>query len=785
MATGGTDLTRLVTRLLAAGHLVREVGAEGVSPSQRRARRRRVRFYRQTWNNAARELGVPTSSCDDGSVEVQLDQERIRLKGSHCSIDSDAVLELAGEKAHVYGLMTQAGLPAPEHCVFSLDELDTARAFLAAAPGPCVVKPAVNSAMGRGVMTNVRTADDLRRAAVSATAAGARVLEDAPRLRGLVAVLTKTVPLLIERQVPGANYRLLFLDGELIDAIRRDPPSVVGDGTSTVGELIKAHNRDRLRAGDAWAQRLVTFDAELDQSLAEQGLGLAGVPAAGATVVVKNAVNETAPDHNHPAAGELCTAVIDEATAAVHLIGARLAGVDVITTDPGRSLVEAGGCILEVNTTPGLAMHHHGHPGAIDPAKVVLRHLVELSGTATAAATPPRTTEPGPPVILLGGAMNALSIARSLAELGVAVHTIGVEPFVEWSRHVRPLPLGRGDDEAARWLATLLGPTTDHLRGAVVLAASDVGITVLARHRDALLERYLLDDSDVPAQLMMLDKLATYEAAAAAGVPTPRFWRLGEPDADYPPDLTYPVIVKPLLSHDYQAAFPGLSKFRVAGTPADLRTAHRELVEAGIGAVLMEQVPGGDELLCSYYTYLDASGTPTFDFTKRAPRRFPSGMGPACYHVTDWNAEVRDVSLRLFKHVGLRGLANAEFKRDPRDGILKLIECNARFTAANCLVTAAGIDLAQYVYRRALGQAPELPREYRKNLHLIHHMIDLRAFLVLRRRGELSLLRWVRSLAKPQTLPVFRWDDPLPAVRRSEIADLLVLVRSRARRRSP
>ena len=60
-------------------------------------------------------------------------------------------------------------------------------------------------------------------------------------------------------------------------------------------------------------------------------------------------------------------------------------------------------------------------------------------------------------------------------------------------------------------------------------------------------------------------------------------------------------------------------------------------------------------------------------------------------------------ALRLFRHVGLRGLANVEFKLDPRDGQYKLIECNARFTAANGLVAKSGIDLGRFVYCRAVG----------------------------------------------------------------------------------
>ncbi len=64
-------------------------------------------------------------------------------------------------------------------------------------------------------------------------------------------------------------------------------------------------------------------------------------------------------------------------------------------------------------------------------------------------------------------------------------------------------------------------------------------------------------------------------------------------------------------------------------------------------------------------------------------RRNPPGMGVGSYHITDWIPEVRDVALQLFKYMGLRGLVNAEFIRDVRDGQLKLIEINARFTAAN------------------------------------------------------------------------------------------------------
>lgn len=390
-----------------------------------------------------------------------------------------------------------------------------------------------------------------------------------------------------------------------------------------------------------------------------------------------------------------------------------------------------------------------------------------------------------PPLVVLGGSTNALSIARSVAPLGVPVHGLGVGPFVSWSRHLRRIPVPpydaavHGEQERA-WLEVLLGPATEHLRGAVLLAADDVGLTLLATHRERLLERYRLDLCDVTAQLGMLDKLTTYEWAREAGVPTPLFWRV-QSMADlerHRDSYVFPLIVKPLLSHEYQARFPGPTKFRTAEDLDGLRESYRELEEAGLAVMLVEKIPGSDEQLCSYATYLDEAGSPTFDFTKRIVRRYPPGEGLACYHVTDHVPEVKDLALRLLKSVGVRGLASVEFIRDARDGQLKLIECNARFSAANPLLMAAGYHLARHVYLRVLGERHELPHHYPAGMRLLYPVDDVRAFLVLRRRGELGVAAWLRSLAHRQHFPILRLDDPGPAVGRA-----LQRVRKTLRRR--
>jgi predicted ATP-grasp superfamily ATP-dependent carboligase len=388
-----------------------------------------------------------------------------------------------------------------------------------------------------------------------------------------------------------------------------------------------------------------------------------------------------------------------------------------------------------------------------------------------------------PPVILLGGEANAVSVARSLGRLGVAVYALN-EPgaCVRFSRYCRGIDLPDGDGDAdveESWARFLLGPGSDPLQGAVVLTCSDAGIQVLNRHRAALAARFRLDAADPGAQRCMLDKLDTYRVAQAAGVATPRFWIAESRDQieRIRDDLVFPLLVKPRLSHVFEERFG--RKYALVDDLDALRDAFSAAVDAGVGVMLVEWIPGPDDRLCSYYTYIDDTGEHLFHFTKRIIRRYPFGMGAACYHITDWNPELIAPARALFRQAGLRGLANVEFKRDPRDGQLKLIECNARFTASNCLVAASGFDLAAFVYNRIVGR-PQPPLEhYTVGLRLWDPIRDLASFQELRARGELSFGGWLASVLHPQTFPFFCWSDPLPALARAARR-----LRLRPRRRS-
>ena len=74
------------------------------------------------------------------------------------------------------------------------------------------------------------------------------------------------------------------------------------------------------------------------------------------------------------------------------------------------------------------------------------------------------------------------------------------------------------------------------------------------------------------------------------------------------------------------------------------------------------------------------------------------------------------------------------------------------------------MDLALFVYSRSAGRPAPPVDAYRAGVRLWHPGKDFRAFLELRRRGELMTAAWLRSVARPQLFPLLSWDDPAPAV---------------------
>jgi cyanophycin synthetase len=124
------------------------------------------------------------------------------------------------------------------------------------------------------------------------------------------------------------------------------------------------------------------IDVDCRNTLASAGLSLDTVPANGTEVVVKQAANDNSSRENESVTHLLCRELVEEGARAAEILGVQLAGVDLITTDPGKPLEETDGVINEVNTTPGLHYHYQISNAAQGVPVIVpiLKHLLALNG---------------------------------------------------------------------------------------------------------------------------------------------------------------------------------------------------------------------------------------------------------------------------------------------------------------------------------------------------------------------------------------------------------------------
>ncbi len=304
---------------------------------RRRFRTIRNRFYDQLWRDAARETGAEIASLPGGLKQISRGNLRTFVDHSDIMLDSAIASRVLLNKAVTFDMLAAKGFRVPQRQRFDMNSVERAIMFLREHGGPVVVKPADGTGCGHGVTTRITDRYGLLKAA-----------------RHAAAFHTE---LLVEEQLIGASYRLLYLDGVFIDAVRRDSPVVNGDGRSTVRQLVSAENERRRSADAITALSPLMIDLECRNTLSAQGQSPASIPAAGQTVMIKLAVNENGAAQNHLVRGDVHPEIVEAGSRIARDFGIGFAGLDVTATDISRPLSDDGIIFNEINAGPGI--HHH------------------------------------------------------------------------------------------------------------------------------------------------------------------------------------------------------------------------------------------------------------------------------------------------------------------------------------------------------------------------------------------------------------------------------------------
>ncbi len=300
---------------------------------------------------AAAARGIPWRRLTQGSlVQFGWGSKQRRIQAAEIDATSAVAESIAQDKDLTKRLLHAAGVPVPLGRPVASPEEGWAVALEVGLP--VVVKPQDGN-QGKGVTVNIT-----ERAALDAAYANA--------------IEYGTV--MVERFLPGHDFRLLVVGDQLVAAARREPPQVLGDALHTVRELVDLVNLDPRRGeGHATSLTKIRLDDIAIARLAAQDLTPDSVPAKGQRVILRNNANLSTGGSATDVTDDVHPDVAARAVEAAQMIGLHICGVDLVCESVLHPIEEQGGGFVEVNAAPGLRMHlapSYGKPRAIGAAMV-------------------------------------------------------------------------------------------------------------------------------------------------------------------------------------------------------------------------------------------------------------------------------------------------------------------------------------------------------------------------------------------------------------------------------
>lgn len=380
------------------------------------------------------------------------------------------------------------------------------------------------------------------------------------------------------------------------------------------------------------------------------------------------------------------------------------------------------------------------------------------------------------PILILGLAglsmhHGALGVMRSAGSLGIPVfyaqreHEGDRRSPIGRSRYSRgslPLPRDAPDDRTLEILREL---AADH-DGAILLAVDDASAMFVADHSDALKDVFLFPGQPSGLARALADKRAMHRLCLEHAIPTPLVAYPGS-EADvhrHAAQATFPVVAKRIdASQPVAHATPNVI---VANDRDELLAAYRLMEDPGLhNVMLQEHIPDTPQANWMFNGYFTGDSECLVSFTGHKLRQSPPDAGATTLGVCRSNPTVDETTRRFMRAVGYRGIVDADYRFDSRDGQHKLLDVNPRIGSSFRLFVAAdGIDVLRALYLDLTGQQVPAATHQTDGRRWLVEPQDLRSSLIHVRRDELTVGEWLRSLRHIDETAWWARGDPWPFI---------------------
>jgi predicted ATP-grasp superfamily ATP-dependent carboligase len=384
--------------------------------------------------------------------------------------------------------------------------------------------------------------------------------------------------------------------------------------------------------------------------------------------------------------------------------------------------------------------------------------------------------------VVAGAYQTAVVLMRTFARRNVEAHCIDCDPAqpgfksVYGKAHLCPNP----DFEPEQWVRFMIELATGIGRPPVLIPSADQFVTAIAAHASALERHYIFRPASMATQALLATKKRQYEFAEGNGLPVPKteFVQSIEDVRRFGQEARFPCLLKPLHCREWERfpqGHPLLNrKIALAASAGELEANYRMVETVTPSVVLQEIIEGPDDAKLVHLSCYGRGAKRLGSCIFREVRTDPIYFGSASVVVPIDDPETEALCDGFLRKVQYHGLCELELKRDTRDGQVKLIEANPRYSITADAAPYAGVDLGWLHYLDLTGETVE-PAGW--NGRQFHHIVLRRDVACFRSYLAAGLTTWgglIKSYRSPEFFDFDLRDWRLTAATSVELMKMLL-----------